>query len=66
MYLTYCSDPGCRGHVKPWERCSDLMAFAASGETCRTCARPADTCLSCPASAVSGVFHVRLLPGLTH
>lgn len=62
MYLTYCSDPDCRGHVKSWERCSDLRAFSADHAGCRSCAQPADSCLSCPASAASGVFSVRLLP----
>mgnify|MGYP005861525813 CR=1 FL=1 len=62
MYLTYCSDPDCRGHVKSWERCSDLKAFAAQGAGCRSCAQPADACPSCPASAVTGIATVRLLP----
>ncbi|EPR44680.1 hypothetical protein dsx2_1308 [Desulfovibrio sp. X2] len=61
MYLYHCSDPDCRGHIKAWERCSDVKAFAATHEGCRSCSEPAATCLTCPGSAASGLYSFGLL-----
>jgi len=30
MYRSYCNERGCPGHVKNWESCRELRAFAGS------------------------------------
>ena len=30
MYLYYCKDPNCPGHMKSWERCCDMRTFTSA------------------------------------
>ncbi len=30
MYRRYCNERGCPGHVKNWENCRELRAFAGA------------------------------------
>ncbi|EGJ48623.1 hypothetical protein [Desulfocurvibacter africanus] len=32
MYLYFCNDRGCTGHIKGWERCDDLLAAPSARE----------------------------------